>query len=140
MHSSHIPWGPILALAFKLLAKFGLIPGTMAAYGIRHLYQRWRQKRAMESWPAVEARILWGTVERESTRRVWAHITYTYFVGEYRSGSYIRGFRREEDADEFVRQIKDKKLQIRHDPADPDKSVILDRDIEMIAMLAPQLG
>jgi len=94
----------------------------------------------MECWPAVEARILWGTVERENSRRVWAHITYTCFVGEYRSGSYLRDFRREEDADEFVRQIKGKKLQIRHDPTDPDKSVILDRDLEMISTLAPQLG
>jgi hypothetical protein len=60
-------------------------------------------------------------------------------LGEYRSGKHLHHFRREEDADEFVRQIKDKRVQVHYNASDPDKSVILDRDLEMIALMAPQI-
>ena len=61
------------------------------------------------------------------------------YLGEYRSGKHLHHFRREEDADEFVRQIKDKRVQVHYNASDPDKSVILDRDLEMIALMAPQI-
>jgi hypothetical protein len=70
--------------------------------------------------------------------RFWVELTYTYYVGEYRSGKHVHHFRREEEADEFVRQVKDKRVQVHYDASDPDKSVILDRDLEVIALLAPQ--
>jgi len=89
----------------------------------------------MAGWPTTEATILWGKVEREGPRRIWAEITYSYFVGEYRSGTYLRTFRREEDADEFVRHIKDRRIQVRYKESTPEKSTILDRDLEMIAPL-----
>lgn len=133
MHYNNIPWNFIFLVALKLLKTFGLIPGAMAAYWVRKRYQKWRQARALEGWPATEATILWGTVEKEGPRRIWAEITYSYCVGEYRSGKYLRYFRREEDADEFLRQIKDKRVQIRYKERDPDSSTILDRDLEMIA-------
>jgi len=44
----------------------------------------------------------------------------------------------EEHADEFVRQVKDQRVQVHYDSANPNASVILDRDLEMIALLAPQ--
>jgi len=37
-----------------------------------------------------------------------------------------------------VRQVKDKRVQVHYDASDPEKSVILDRDLELIALLAPQ--
>jgi len=37
-----------------------------------------------------------------------------------------------------VRQVKDKHVQVHYDVSSPDKSVILDRDLELIALLAPQ--
>ena len=138
MYPQHLPWEAILLGTLKLLAKFGLIPGGMAAFGVRKLYQKWRQKRAIEGWQAAEARILWGKVHREGPRRIWAEITYSYFVDEYRSGTYIRKFRHEEDADEFVRQAKEKRLQVRYDGSAPEKSVFLDRDIEMVILAAPE--
>jgi hypothetical protein len=52
----------------------------------------------------------------------------------------VHRFRREEEADEFVRQIKDKRLQARYNPAEPDESAILDRDLEMVALLTPMRG
>ena len=65
-------------------------------------------------------------------------LPYTYYLGEYRSGKHVHHFRREEDADEFVRQVKDKHVQVHYNASKPDNSVILDRDLEVIALLAPQ--
>jgi hypothetical protein len=78
-------------------------------------------------------------VHREN-RRYWAEVTYSYYVGEYRSGTYVRGFKREEQADDFVRQLKDKTVRVHYKDADPDRSVLLDRDLEMVVLMAPQYG
>jgi hypothetical protein len=133
MHYNSIPWRLVFLAVLKLLKTFGLIPGAMTAYWLRRRYQKWRQARALEGWPSTEARILSGTVHSEGPRRKWAEITYSYYVGEYRAGKYLRLFRREEDADEFVREIKDKRVYVRYKERDPDTSTILDRDLEMIA-------
>jgi hypothetical protein len=139
MSFHHISWGLILLEFFKLLKVFGLIPGALAAFGVRKLYQKWRQNKAMTGWPSTNATIQSGSVHKEGFRSTWAELTYTYYVGEYRVGKHIHRFRREEEADDFVRQVKDKRLQVHYDASDPDNSVILDRDLEMIALLAPQM-
>jgi hypothetical protein len=138
MNFRHIPWEAILLGLLKLLKMFGLIPGAFAAYGVRKFYQKWRQNRAIAGWPATDATILSGQVHKEGLWSFWAEVTYSYYVGEYRAGKYVRRFRREEHADEFVRQVHDKRAQVHYDNANPDTSVILDRDLEMIALLAPQ--
>ena len=79
-------------------------------------------------------------VHQEGVRRYWAEITYSYFVAEYRSGTYIRQFKREVDADEFVRQVRDRRVQLHYKDSAPDVSVILERDLDLIAMVAPQLS
>lgn len=135
----HIRWDLIVLAAFKLLKTFGIIPGAMAAYWLRKVYQKNRQKRAMEGWPATEATIYGGEVHAEGGRH-WAEVTYTYFVGEYRSGKYVRNFRREAEADDFVRQLKDKRVRVHYNESKPDTSVLLDRDLELIVLLAPQYG
>ncbi len=136
-----MPWEVIFFGMIKLIKAFGLIPGAIAAFGVRKLYQKWRQNKAMAGWPVTDGTILSGQVRREGPpRRFWAEITYFYFVGEYRSGTYVRRFRKEEDADAFIRQVKDKRLQVRYNDSHPDQSVILDRDLEMIVLLSPQLG
>lgn len=138
MHSHHWPWALIFIELVKLLKLFGIIPGALAAVGVRKLYQKWRQRRAMEGWPATDATIQSATVRKQGMRSYWAELTYTYFIGEYRSGTYIHHFRREEQADEFVREAKDKRVRVHYNSSNPEKSVILDRDMEMIALLAPQ--
>jgi hypothetical protein len=135
----HYNWELIVLSIFKLLKTFGLIPGAIAALGVRRFIQKRLQRKAMEGWPATDARIQSGSVHREG-RRSWAELTYSYYVGEYRSGTYLRGFKREEQADDFIRQIKDKTVRVHYNQADPNRSVLLDRDIEMIALLAPQYG
>jgi hypothetical protein len=138
MHFHHIPWGEIVFVLVKLLKMFGIIPGAIAAFGVKKFYQKWRQNQAMSGWPATDATIQSGEVHKKGWRSFWVELTYTYFVGEYRSGKHVHRFHREEDADEFVRQVKDKKVQVHYNASDPDKSVILDRDLEVIALLAPQ--
>lgn len=138
MHFSHIPWAIIFLEFFKLLKLFGLIPGAIAAFGVRRLYQKRRQNQAMAGWPATEATIQQGSIHKEGFRRFWAEVTYTYYVEEYRLGKHVHRFRREEDASEFVRQVKNKRVLVHYNASDPDKSVILDRDLEMVALLTPQ--
>lgn len=140
MHWHRWPWGLIFIELVKLLKVFGLIPGAFAAAGVRKLYQKRRQKKAMEGWPATDATIQSGHVRKEGMRSYWAELRYTYYVGEYRTGTYVRHFRREELADDFVCQLKDKRVHVHYDGANPDKSVILDRDVEMVAMLAPEFS
>ncbi len=135
----HFNWEFIVFGTLKLLKTFGLIPGAIAAVGIRRLLQKRLQRKAMEGWPATDARVLSGSVRNES-RRYWVELTYSYYVAEYRSGAYLRGFKREEQADDFLRQAKDKTVRVHYNESNPDRSVLLDRDIEMIVLLAPQYG
>ena len=138
MNVHHIPWEAILLGLLKLLKAFGLLPGALAAFGAQRFYQRWRQNKAMAGWPATDATVQSAKAHKQGWRSYWAEVAYTYYVSEYRSGTYVRKFRREEDADAFVREVKDKRVQVHYDPANADKSVILDRDLEMIVLLAPQ--
>ena len=102
MNFRHFPWGVILFVLVKLLKMFGIIPGALAAFGVRKLYQKWRQNKAMAGWPATDGTIQSGQVHKQGLR-YWVELTYTYYVGEYRAGKHVHHFRREEDADEFVR-------------------------------------
>jgi hypothetical protein len=138
MHDSPLQWQVILLLLLKFLKTFGIIPGVLAAFWFRRLFQKWRQGRAMEGWPSTQATIQWGKTHNEGPRSIWAEITYSYFVGEYRSGTYVRFFRREEQADEFIRQLKDKQVQVHYKESDPDTSTLLDRDLEMLASISFQ--
>ena len=132
-------WLYPLLLAFKLLAKFGLIPGFIAAFGLQKLRQKYRQRKAVEGWPSTEASIQWCKVHSDGPRSFWVEVTYSYYVGEYHSGTYIRRFKKEQQADDFAGQLKDKRIQVHYKTADPANSVILERDLEMVALLAPEI-
>jgi hypothetical protein len=127
-------------LALKLLAKFGLIPGAALGYGMKKFYQKRRQDRAAAGWPSTDATVGGGRVHKQGPRQYWVELTYTYFVEEYRSGKHVHRFRKEEEAEDFLRQIKDKRIQVRYNPVKPDESAILDRDLEMVVLLAPLRG
>lgn len=132
-------WEVFLPALFKLIAGLGIIPGTAAAFWLRNLYQKRRQNKAIEGWSSTEARIhSWST--RHEGKKLWLEVTYSYFVDEYRSGSYVRRVQSSDEAGELVRRIGDRRVQVHYDPSDPDKSVVLDRGFEMVALLAPQLG
>lgn len=129
----------LVALAIKLLAKFGLIPGFVAAFGVQKIRQKYRQRKAVEGWPSTDATIQWCKTHQEGVRNYWVEVTYSYCVGEYQSGTYVKRFKKEQQADDFARQLKDKRIRIHYKQGDPSNSVILDRDLEMVALLAPQL-
>jgi hypothetical protein len=107
-------------------------------------YQRWRKARAesaAQGWPSVDGRIAGGVVKPiPKTKRFLATLTYTYFVGEYRTGKYIHEFQSESDADDFIRTMKDKHVPIRYNDSDPSKSVLEQRAIEQHILLAPRFG
>jgi hypothetical protein len=137
MDLHHVHWEWLLWGLIKFLKIFGIIPGALAAFGVRKLYQKWRQNKAMAGWPATDGTIQSGEVHKQGLR-YWVELTYTYYVGEYRTGKHVHHFRREEDAGEFVRQVKDRHVQVHYNASKPDNSVILDRDLEMVALMAPQ--
>jgi hypothetical protein len=139
MNTQTINWWPFFWGGIKLLKTFGLLPGALAAIGVRHLYQKWRQRRALEGWPTVEGAVQSGEVHGEGRWSHWVEITYTYYVGEYRLGHYVKHFRSEDAAYSFAAQLKDKHLQVHYDMNNPDKSVLLERELEMIALLQPEL-
>ncbi len=107
-------------------------------------YQRWRKQRdedVAQGWPSVDGRIAGGTVKPvPKTKRFLATLNYTYFVGEYRTGKYVHEFASEPDADEFVRTMKDKHVQIRYKESNPAKSVLEQRTIEQHILLTPRFG
>jgi hypothetical protein len=107
-------------------------------------YQRWRKQRAetaAEGWPSANGRIVSGDFkEVPKTKRWLATLTYTYFVGEYRTGKYIHEFMSADEAGDFVRAMKDKNVQIRYKESNPDKSVLEQRVIEQYILLAPRFG
>jgi Protein of unknown function (DUF3592) len=107
-------------------------------------YRRWRKTRAetvAQGWPSAEGRIVGGSVAPiPKTRRFHATLQYTYFVQEYRSGEYHHDFGSESEADDFVRQMKDKSVQIRYKESNPDRSVLEERVIGQHFLLSPRFG
>jgi hypothetical protein len=135
----HIPWH-LLPVALKLLAKFGLIPGAALGYGMRKFYQKRRQDRAASGWAATDGTVQDAKVHKQGVRQYWVELTYRYFVEEYRIGKHVHRLHTQEEAEEFMRQIKDNRVQVRYNPGKPDESAILDRDLEMVVLLNPLRG
>lgn len=69
MDAQTIHWWPYLFGGIKLLKGFGLLPGAVAAIGVRRFYQKWRQRHAMEGWPMVDGTIQSGEVYHGGPRK-----------------------------------------------------------------------
>jgi len=114
-----------------------------AGWGSVYL-NRWKKSRreaAAQGWPSVDGLIACVRVERiPKTTRFNAILQYTYFIEEYRTGEYIHEFAKESEADDFVRQLKDKRVQIRYKQSNPDQSVLEQSVIEQHIQLAPRFG
>lgn len=101
-------------------------------------WQKRRQETIAQNWPSVEGVILSGHVEpAPKTSCFIATLQYTYFAGEYHTGTYLHEFARESDADDFVRQLTSKRLPIRYNPASTEKSVLEQSVAEQQAPLTP---
>jgi hypothetical protein len=121
--------------------RYGLYFGI--AWGALY-FRRWQKSHRegiAQSWPSVEGVIVSGNVHPiPKTTRFNAILQYTYFVDEYRTGKYNHEFSKESDADDFVRELKDKRLQIRYKESNPDKSVLEQSVVEQHVALAPRFG
>jgi hypothetical protein len=123
----------------------GIRYGIYFAFAWGAVYRRRWQKRRRENiaqgWPSIEGVILSGQVTpAPKTSCFLATLQYTYFITEYRTGKYVHEFARETDADDFVRQLKDKRVQIRYKQSNPDNSVLEQSIVEQQAQLAPRFG
>lgn len=95
-----------------------------------------KQKIALD-WPVVEGCVQFAHVNADGNSVYTGTLDYSYYVGEYRSGSYSRDFTSSDAADEFIKTMKDKKIPIHYDPSNPDQSVLEDTDVEQQAQLSP---
>ena len=99
--------------------------------------------RAAERYGRVAIRYgsnsLVKVTEVPKTTKHLATLTYSYFVDEFRSGTYDREFSREADADQFAREVKDRAIQVRYKSANPDVSCPEASEIEQMALAASSL-
>ncbi len=131
-HYSHL-W--VLGIRFGVYFSFA----WAAVYWRR--WQKRRRETIAQDWPSVQGVILNGQVAPvPKTSCFLATLQYSYYVEEYRTGRYIHEFAKETDADDFVRQLKDKRVQIRYKLSNPDKSVLEQSVVEQHARLAPRFG
>jgi len=126
---------------FRLAYRYGMY--IVAAWGAVYIRRGLKRRREAiaQSWPSVEGIVLSGVVTAiPKTSHFHATLQYTYFLDEYRVGKYVHEFSNEPDADDFVRQLKDKRVQIRYKQSNPNKSVLEQSVIEQHVMLAPRFG
>jgi Protein of unknown function (DUF3592) len=140
-----------LSFSWHDLLRYGHVWGYLLKWPIAFAagwaaiyFRRWRKnhnENIAQGWPSVDGLIVSGKATPiPKTSRFHATLQYTYFVGEYRTGKYDHEFASEADADEFVRQMKDKRVQIRYKESDPDKSVLEQSVVEQHVLLAPRFG
>jgi hypothetical protein len=111
-----------------------MLVGGVVAETVRRWHKRRRDEIA-EGWPSVEGCVQFVSVDPvSSTDYFKATLEYSYFVGEYRSGKYTQNFDSEDCANAFVQPMKEKKVQVRYNPANPDKSLL---DESFIQQLIP---
>ena len=69
----------------------------------------------------------------------WVEVQYRYYaLQEYRYGKYRRHFRKKAQAEEFAEAIRGRSLQVRYREDNPNVSVIMERELELAAILQPR--
>jgi hypothetical protein len=94
---------------------------------------QWVKKRRdaiASSWPSANGQIQSVELIGGGRRGFGAVLHYSYFVGEYRSGSCCRQFVRESPAEDFMRRMKDKHVLIRYKVTTPEVSILEESVIE----------
>ena len=139
----HFSWHELLhyARVWIYLLKYPL--SFIAGWGAIYV-RRWRKKRDennAQGWPSIEGRIISSVAARiEKTNRFMVTLQYSFFLEEYHYGKYIHEFSKQSEAEELARQMKEKRVQIRYNPSNPDKSVLEQSVIEQHVLLAPRFG
>jgi hypothetical protein len=135
----HTIWRSSHAWIYLLKWPLAFVAGWTSIY-----IGRWRKARnenAAQGWPSVEGRIISSKAARiENTSRFLVTLEYSFFLTAYHYGKYTHEFSKQDEANEFARQLRDKHVQIRYDPSNLDKSVLQQSTIEQHVMLAPRFG
>jgi peptidoglycan/LPS O-acetylase OafA/YrhL len=107
-------------------------------------WRRWQKRRreaVARGWPEVEGVVLAGHVTPvPKTSCFLAILQYTYFVEEYRTGTYFHEFARESDADAFVRHFTNQRIPIRYRPSNPDNSVLEQTTVDRLSRFVPRFS
>jgi hypothetical protein len=126
------PWFVYVWLAF------------IAAGWIKPLW-RWIRRQQASSWPTTSGQIEYGSVEaKRFTGRRWnspTHVSelgYSYFVaGSTDRGRFRREFGSEEEALEFVRDLKGKPIDVQYNPSRPSTSALLESSVDTLLHTRP---
>src|SRR5882724_6537102 len=97
---------------------------------------RWLQRKRAAAWPVADGRIESVGVSKPSfsftTKRGYyvAELGYSYSVaGTLNSGRYKRDFPTEQEADEFVRDLRGKAVVVHYNPVKLSGSALFEPDI-----------
>jgi hypothetical protein len=108
----------------------------IAAGWLKPLWRRVQHSRA-KSWPITTGQIESVTVNESKFRRrssaYTAELGYSYSVsGKVEDGLYKREFNSEEEAWEFVRDLKGKPVAVHYNPDKPSASTLSEESVETL--------
>ena len=110
---------------------------------------RWIQRQRASSWPTTSGQIEYSTVSvakrffistapRGNSPTYVGELGYSYFVGgSTYAGRYKREFGSEEEALEFVRDLKGKPVAVQYHPSKPSTSTLLESSFETLQNTRP---
>jgi hypothetical protein len=114
---------------------------------------RWIQRNRASSWPTATGQIesvsvsepkrfFLSTSPRGRAPAYVAELAYSYSVaGNVNAGFYKREFGTEEEASEFVRDLKGKPVEVHYNPNKPSSSTLSEASIEtLLQTRAPKLA
>jgi uncharacterized protein DUF3592 len=94
---------------------------------------QWMRRRAARRWPLAEGRVEraeWRQPNGGTNRYFVADLAYSYVVGgQYFAGYYRRSFSDAESAAEFVRAVKDCRVQVRYRRGESGTSLLLEENL-----------
>ena len=110
---------------------------------------RWYVRQRASSWPTASGQIEYASVSeakrffisttpRGSSPTYIGELGYSYFVaGSTYTGRYKREFGSEEEALEFVRDLKGKPVAVQYHPSKPSTSTLLESSVETLLNTRP---
>jgi CubicO group peptidase (beta-lactamase class C family) len=105
---------------------------------------RWIQRNRAKSWPITTGQIESASVNepepgfmsstpRRGSRAYVAELGYSYrVVGQVEAGFYKREFYTEEEAQEFLRDLKGKPVTVQYNPNKPSTSIVSEPSIQTL--------
>jgi len=103
---------------------------------------QWLRRRAARSWPVAEGyveRASWRQLNGHSNRYFVADLAYSYVVGgQFFAGYYRRSFSTAAAAAAFIEIVRAREVQVRYNPAQPTRSLLLAEDMREFMAAAPE--